>query len=228
MKLTHLFVFLLKAYLLLDGTMTIKSSENFEFNMLVDSPALGVNKYEIYGQNLQTGRDRAIEFAVKKMGTTLGNLRSTYKEKITRALKEYQGTAEFNVVEPQMAGSIKYIFQNKITRNGNQYILKINSKELGSVTANVKSTQYEKIALIETCSNKQGCDELDFSFIDNSKLKKKALTLLLKSKSKRSSSTETRGIRASHSSVGNTFEQIFEVLNGYKYILFCSNLMHRC
>jgi len=202
-----------QAYFVVDGSLKNKDDGGQEISVLVDSPAMGIHQYEVSGQikyYKNSGSRRDIELVVKKMGTVLGNVKTIVSGRSITTLREFQGTAEFNVVEPQMGGSVKFLFQDRYAKDGNQYIVKLTSKELGSIVVKSKLVSLEKSANIEVCSIKNSCNGLDFSFVENNKLKKKSLTLLVKNSD--GSFKEARGIRALHLSNDNTFEQNFEVI----------------
>ena len=212
---------------MVDGSLKNKDDGGQEISVLVDSPAMGIHQYEVSGQikyYKNSGSRRDIELVVKKMGTVLGNVKTIVSGRSITTLREFQGTAEFNVVEPQMGGSVKFLFQDRYAKDGNQYIVKLTSKELGSIVVKSKLVSLEKSANIEVCSIKNSCNGLDFSFVENNKLKKKSLTLLVKNSD--GSFKEARGILALHLSNDNTFEQNFEVLN-HSFILTRSHLKRK-
>ena len=179
--------------------------------MIADSPALDIHKYEVSGRVQINGGKPTVQLMVKKLDVTLVTIATTFELKQTKTSMEIEGTTDFNIINPQFKLSSKFAVQNKATKKGRQYLLKLDSVELGSLTGTFEHNAFEKMALIRTCLVNKKCNEINFSFNDNDATKKTSLTLMGKLSSQTDAPEHVFGLRASHSLEDYGFTQNVEV-----------------
>lgn len=201
------------------GTTKYVDSGNFEVEMQIHSPELGINNFELKGVNKMQNNQRVMEFTVMRKSSTIASMKSTCNYKQDTTGVQISGTAQVSTPESPFSGSVKYLFENKKIDSGDEkgvlYKLEIDVTAdefvLNKANSHLRLTSKEKSGSVVVCTSSNQCNEGSFAFKDTGSKTLVAKELYALVKTKKNNVEETRGLRAKLSASANKFEHTTEV-----------------
>lgn len=203
----------------MSGTTKYVSSDNFEVEMQIHSPELGINNFELKGTNKMQNNQRVMEFTVMRKSSTIASLKSVYAYKQDSTGVQISGTAQVSTPESPFSGSLKYSIENRKIESGDEkgilYKLEVDVTAdefvLNKVNSHLKLTNKEKSGSLVLCTSSNQCNEGSFSFKDTGSKAIVAKELHALVKTKKNNVEEIRGLRVKLSASANKFEHTAEV-----------------
>ena len=200
-----------------DGTTKIISIDDIEIQMKINSAEMGINNYELKGSRKVQGSKRTMELNVLKASTAVASIKTNFERKETTKSVEIVGSADVSVVDPQMAGSLKFQAEKRAVEvadeKGSEYKLQVDvtagDLTLNKMTVELKDTNKEKSGLLSACTS-ANCREGSFAYRPlKSETGKEAFVLL---KTKQGSVEQVQGLRIKIVKAANKYEQTVELL----------------
>jgi hypothetical protein len=207
------------------GTTKFINSGNFEVQMQIHSPELGINNFELKGANKMENNQRVIEFAVVRKSSTVASIKSVYGYKQDSTGVQITGSAQVSTPESPFSGSVKYLIESKkidsADDKGILYKMELDvTAEVGSrfefvlnkANSHLRLTTKEKSGSLVLCASTNECYEGSFGFKNSGSRTIVAKEIYALLKTKKSGVEEVRGMRVKLSSSATKFEHTFEVI----------------
>ena len=200
-----------------EGNTKFQSIDDIEIQLKINSAELGINNYELKGSRKVQGTKRTMELNVAKASTAVASLKTNFERKDSRNAIEIIGSADVSVVEPQMAGSLKFQAEKRSVEasdeKGSEYKLVVDvtagDLTLNKINGQIKTTNKEQSGLFSACTS-ANCREASYAYRPlKTESGKEAFVLL---KTKQGSVEEIQGLRIRVIKAANKYEQIVELL----------------
>jgi len=200
-----------------EGTTKFQSINDIEIQLKINSPELGINNYELKGSRKVQGTKRTMELNVAKASTAIASIKTNFERKDSRNAIEIIGSADVSVIEPQMAGSLKFQAEKRsievADERGSEYKLVVDvtagDLTLNKINGQIKTTTKEQSGLLSACTS-ANCREASYAYRPlKTESGKEAFALL---KTKQGSVEEVQGLRIKVIKAANKYEQVVELL----------------
>lgn len=205
--------------LTVDGTTKYVSSDNFDIQLKINSPELGIQDYELKGLNKLQGKQRTMEFTVRRKSASVASIKSTYERKESRNAVQITGNAQVVITEADLSGSLKYAGESRAVdtsdEKGIAYKLEAEvtsgDLSLNKLQGDLKLTNKETSGRVSVCASVGDCHEASFGYKDTANkpaIGKEAYVLI---KTTDEGKQQVQGLRMKLSHTGSKFEQSVEV-----------------
>ena len=204
-----------------EGTTKWISNDDFDVQMKIHSPEIGINNYELKGVNKVQNKQRVLELTVMRKSSAILGFKSVYDRKEDRTGAQISGSAQMSAPEAQFTGTIKYMAERRMVdstdEKGALYKFEVDVTAdglvLNKVNGHMKMTNKDKSGSLVVCTSTGTCQEGSYAYKDagvKPAVGKEAYVLL---KTKQNGVQEVRGLRVKQISSASKFEHTAEVVN---------------
>lgn len=204
-----------------EGTVKYVNVDNVEVSLVINSPELDINNFELKASNKLQKKERIIELSVLNKSVVMASFKSVYDRKETSTGVEVSGKAEINIVEANMSGSVNYVAEQRRVQSteeqGKEYKLRVEvtagSIPMEEMEIKLKVTNKDKSGSISVCGVML-CREGSFAYKRNDNGVE--AHILTQRKDSTRGMQHVQGLRLKHVVTPGKFEQSVEVRNKNK------------